>query len=117
MPPGSAKNIFTAILYFAAESALFSCRTLRFPLSRSLLQMNTLGNSPAPGHLPHPSVEPVIARIADIAAAVVPAPRASSWHRLKDTLVTIYAYGLLGFGIFFPFILAAWHVLFEPAAR
>jgi len=79
--------------------------------------MNTLAHSPAAGQLSAVSVEPVIAKVADIAAAVVPSPRASAWCRLKDAVVTIYAYGLLAFGIFFPLMLAIWHLFFGPAAQ
>jgi hypothetical protein len=71
--------------------------------------MNTLAHSPVPGQLSAVSVKPVVARVADMAAAVAPSPRGSAWYRLKDAIVTIYAYGLLAFGIFFPLLLAIWH--------
>ena len=78
--------------------------------------MNTLANSPAPGQLPDLSVQPVIAKVADIAAAVAPRPTSSTWRKLKDSIVIVYAYGLLAFGIFFPFLLAAWTAFFGPGA-
>ena len=79
--------------------------------------MNTLANSPVTGHVPAVSVKPVIATVTDIAAAVVPKPRAAAWRKAMDTLVTIYAYGLLGFGLFFPWLLAAWYAVFGSAAH
>jgi hypothetical protein len=112
-----AKNIFSTILYFSAESALFSRRNRAVSSLEVDTSMNTLAHSPVQGQLSAVSVEPVIAKVADIAAAVVPSPRASAWYRLKDAVVTIYAFGLLGFGIFFPFVLVAWQVLFVPAGQ
>jgi len=114
---GRAKNIFVAILYFSTESALFSRRNRAVSSIEVDTSMNTLAHPPVPGQLPAASVEPVIAKVADIAAAVVPSPRASDWDRLKDAIVTIYAYGLLAFGIFFPMLLAIWHMFFGPATR
>jgi len=72
-----------------------------------------MATPPVPGKLPELSVEPVIARVAEIAAAV--APR-STWRKVKDTLIIVYAYGLLAFGILFPFVLAAWTAFFGPHA-
>lgn len=78
--------------------------------------MNTLATPPVPGKLPELSVEPVIAKVAEIAAAVAPSSPRSTWRKVKDILVIVYAYGLLAFGIFFPFVLAAWTALFGPQA-
>jgi hypothetical protein len=112
-----AKNIFSTILYFSAESALFSRRNRAVSSLEVDTSMNTLAHSPVQEQLSAVSVEPVIAKVADIAAAVMPSPRASAWYRLKDAIVTIYAYGLLAFGIFFPMLLAIWHMFFGPAAQ
>jgi hypothetical protein len=78
--------------------------------------MNTLATLPVPGKLPDLSVEPVITRVADMAAAVAPSSMPSTWHKVKDTVVVVYAYGLLAFGILFPFVLAAWTAMFGPGA-
>lgn len=75
--------------------------------------MNTVADTPLPGLAPEPSTQPAAAVI----AAVVPHLRNSTPHRVKDILVTIYAYGLLGFGVFFPFVLAAWAAFFMPAGQ
>jgi len=79
--------------------------------------MNTLANSPVSGHEPALSVKPVLATVTDIATAVAQQPQASAWHKAMDTLATIYAYGLLGFGLFFPWLLAAWHAFYGSAAH
>ncbi len=78
--------------------------------------MNTMADTPVPGLAPELPVQPAAA-VADVAARVVPTLPRSTRGRIKDTLLTIYAYGLLGFGLFFPLLLAAWHVLFAPATR
>jgi hypothetical protein len=75
--------------------------------------MNTVAETPLAGLAPEAPQQPAVAAM----AAVVPQLRKSTLNRVKDALVTIYAYGLLGFGIFFPFVLAAWAVLFKPAGQ
>ena len=75
--------------------------------------MNPVAEPPVQGLAPEPSPQPAIAA----AAAVIPQLRKSTLHRIKDILVTIYAYGLLGFGVFFPFVLAAWAVFFMPSGQ
>jgi hypothetical protein len=70
--------------------------------------MNTVADTPVPGLAPD-SVPPAV--------AVAPDARKWTWHRVKDILVTIYAFGLLGFGLLFPFLLAAWSVIFEPVGQ
>lgn len=81
--------------------------------------MNTTADAPLPGPAPELAEKPAAAlsAVADLAASVVPELPGSTWDRVKDVLVTIYAYGLLAFGVFFPLLLAAWRVIFEPAAR
>ena len=71
--------------------------------------MNIQANFPQPGLAPSLSVNPAAA-----IAAVVPMPHRSTLHRIKDLLVSIYAYGLLAFGVFFPPLLAAWYMTFGP---
>jgi hypothetical protein len=78
--------------------------------------MNTLANAPVPGLAPLPAVAPESV-VAEIVAAASPIPRSSTWCRVKDILVMIYAYGLLGFGLFFPLLLAAWSLFLKPAAE
>ena len=75
--------------------------------------MNTVADTPLPGLAPEPALQSAPAAI----AAVAPALRKSKLLRIKDILVTIYAYGLLGFGVFFPFVLAAWAAFFMPAGQ
>ena len=66
--------------------------------------MNAVSNIPLPGLAPVPPLSP---------ATVVALPEYRRVLReVKDVLVSIYAYGLLLFGIFFPFAGAAWHVFF-----
>lgn len=81
--------------------------------------MNITADAPVPGSVPELAEKPAAAlsAVADLAATVVPDLPASTWERVKDILVTTYAYGLLAFGIFFPLLLVAWRVIFEPAAR
>ena len=81
--------------------------------------MNTLADAPVPGSAHDLAEKPAAAlsAVADLAATVVQKLPDSTWHRVQDTLVTIYAYGLLAFGVFFPLLLAAWSVIFEPAAH
>jgi hypothetical protein len=75
--------------------------------------MNTVADTPVPGLAPD-SVPPAVAAGA---AVVAPDSHQWTWYRLKDILVTIYAFGLLGFGLLFPFLLVAWAVIFEPAGQ
>ena len=75
-----------------------------------------MATPPLPGKLPELSVEPVIARVAEIAAAVTPSSPRSTWRKVKDILIIVYAYGLLAFGFLFPWVLAAWTALFGPHA-
>lgn len=81
--------------------------------------MNTTADASLPGPAPELAEKPAAAlsAVADLAASVVPELPGSTWDRVKDVLVTIYAYGLLAFGVFFPLLLAAWRVIIEPAAR
>lgn len=78
--------------------------------------MNTLAETPDSSHLPDFSVQPTAATaaVAEIRTIVVPNLRRWNLQRVKDLLVMIYAYGLLGFGIGFPLALAAWAKLFWP---
>lgn len=70
--------------------------------------MNAVSKLPLPGLAPELPLQP---------APVAAMPEHGRMlHRLKDILVSIYAYGLLLFGLLFPFVLAAWHALFGPAA-
>jgi hypothetical protein len=75
--------------------------------------MDTVADTSLPGLAPEPSRQNAAAAI----AAAVPDLRESNLHRIKDILVTVYAYGLLGFGLFFPFVLAAWAAFFVPAGQ
>jgi hypothetical protein len=78
--------------------------------------MNALANPPVPGLVSDFPVKPVAA-VSD--AAIEMLPRSSDWtlERIKDVLMTIYALGLLGFGVLFPFVLVAWKLLFGPMAE
>lgn len=78
--------------------------------------MNTLANAPVPGLVPELPVK-TLSAVADLAAGVVPNPRSWTIQRVKDVAVSIYAYGLLGFGLLFPPTLMAWYLLFGPAAQ
>lgn len=78
--------------------------------------MNTLATPPVSGLVSEFSAKPVAA-VTDAALGLLPESRVGSLRRTKDVLVTIYAYGLLGFGVFFPFLLAAWKLLFGPVAE
>ena len=70
--------------------------------------MNAVSNIPLPGLAPVPPLHP---------ATVVALPEYKRALRLiKDVLVSIYAYGLLLFGLLFPPLGAAWHVFFGSAA-
>ena len=74
--------------------------------------MNTLTDSPVSVQQPDfPARPEVVAEIVTIAA-----PNLRKWdsRRIKDLLVMIYAYGLLGFGILFPLLLAAWAAFIAP---
>ena len=81
--------------------------------------MNTLTDSPVSGTQPDLSVPPqaAVAAVAEIATVVAPNLRKWNKRRVKDVLVTAYAYGLLGFGVFFPLVLAAWAAFFWPDVR
>ena len=75
--------------------------------------MTSVADTSLQGLAPEPSLQPTAAAM----AAVVPNLRKSNLQRIKDIAVTIYAYGLLGFGLFFPFVLAAWAAFFMPAGQ
>ena len=115
----SAQNIFCSILFFTVEGAKFIAAISRYDLVEVDTSMNTTANAPVPGSARELAEKPAAAlsAVADLAATVVPDLPGSTWERVKDILVTIYAYGLLAFGIFFPLLLVAWRVIFEPAAR
>lgn len=68
--------------------------------------MNAVSNIPLPGLAPELPLQP---------ASAMP-EHGRALRRLKDILVSIYAYGVLLFGLLFPLVLAAWHVMFGPAA-
>lgn len=71
--------------------------------------MNTVSNIPGPGLAPELPLPP---------AAIAFSPEHKRTLReLKDILITIYAYGLLSFGLFFPFALAAWTAFFGSGPR
>ncbi|HEY5739923.1 MAG TPA: hypothetical protein VIW27_09365 [Gammaproteobacteria bacterium] len=82
--------------------------------------MNTLTDTPVAGRQLDLSVQPraAAAAVAEIATGIATgvAPQMRKWdsRRVKDLLVMVYAYGLLGFGIFFPLLLAAWAAFFVP---
>ena len=78
--------------------------------------MNTLTDTPVAGRQLDLSVQPraAAAAVAEIATGVAPQMRKWDSRRVKDLLVMVYAYGLLGFGIFFPLLLAAWAAFFVP---
>ena len=74
--------------------------------------MNTLTDSPVSLQLPDFPVQPeAVAEPATIAAPIL---RKRDLRRLKELLVMTYAYGLLGFGMLFPLLLAAWAAFFAP---
>lgn len=70
--------------------------------------MNTLTDTPVSVQQPDFPAQPETATIA------ASNPRMRNSRRLKELLVMIYAYGLLGFGILFPLLLAAWAAFFAP---
>ena len=70
--------------------------------------MNTVSNVPLPGLAPEVPLQP--------ASTVTASDQGRVLHRLKDIVVTIYAYGLLLFGLLFPFVLAAWQAMSGSAA-
>ena len=70
--------------------------------------MNTVSNVPLPGLAPELPIQP--------ASAVSTSAQRRALYRLKDIVVTIYAYGLLLFGLLFPFVLAAWQAMSGSAA-
>ena len=80
--------------------------------------MNTLADTPLPGLVPDPAVQPAAAVSAVTALATETVSKLPVWsfNRAKDLLVTIYAYGLLAFGILFPLLLAAWKLFLSPDA-
>lgn len=79
--------------------------------------MNTMANSPDPGLAPdlHAAPGAALSAVAKTAGTVLPDLRAPKMRRIKDTLVAIYAYGLLGFGVCFPLLMAAWYAFIRPA--
>jgi hypothetical protein len=83
----------------------------RFAFAEVYLSMNILANTPAPGLEPIVSVHP---SVANIAATAMPKISETTMHQVKDTLVAIYAYGLLAFGMFFPVVLVAWKLMTGP---
>lgn len=66
--------------------------------------MNAVSNIPLPGLAPVPPLHPAT-------AAVIPEYK-RTLRQLKDILVSIYAYGLLLFGLLFPILGAAWYTFF-----
>lgn len=75
--------------------------------------MNTLASNPVPGLAP---VSPVKPAVAAGPAVAEPVGFRWTWRRIREILVMVYAYGLLGFGLFFPFLLAAWSLFVKPAS-
>ncbi len=71
--------------------------------------MNAVSNAPLPGLAPVPPLHP--------ATAVTIPEHKRVLRKLKDILVSIYAYGVLLFGVFFPVVLAVWHTFFGPATQ
>ena len=69
--------------------------------------MNAVSNVPLPGLAPVPLLHPT--------TVVAPHGFRRALRQLKDILVSIYAYGVLLFGLFFPIVLAVWHAFFGPA--
>lgn len=74
--------------------------------------MNTVANTPLPGIVTDHSAQPPAT-----GTAVTSQPHTLTPHRVMDTLVLIYAYGLLGFGLLFPFVLAAWTLYYGAPGR
>ena len=74
--------------------------------------MNTLTDTPVSVQQPDFPAQPEI--VAETATLAAPNPRQRNSRRLKELLVMTYAYGLLGFGILFPLLLAAWAAFFAP---
>ena len=68
--------------------------------------MNAVSNVPLPGLAPVPPLHP--------ATAVAPHGFRRALRTLKDILVSIYAYGVFAFGVFFPIALAVWYAFFGP---
>ena len=82
--------------------------------------MNTLVETPVASHASDYSVHQSPATpvaITEIKAIVEPNLRKWTPRRVKDLLVTMYAYGLLAFGLLFPLALAAWAAFFWPEIR
>lgn len=82
--------------------------------------MNTLAETPVASHASAHSVHQSPAAavvVAEIRKIVEPNLRRRKWHRVKELLVMMYAYGMLAFGVFFPLLLAAWAVVFWPDIR
>jgi len=90
--------------------------TSRFDLTEVDTSMNIMADAPIPGSAPDLAEKPAAAlsAVADLVSTVVPKLHESTWHRVMDALVVIYAYGLLAFGVLFPLLLAAWSVTFGP---
>lgn len=76
--------------------------------------MSTVADAPVPGLAPEVPVPP--AAVIPV-ATIVPSARRLTARRVKDILVSIYAYGLLAFGVFFPLVLAAWAAFFKPGVQ
>lgn len=66
--------------------------------------MHIVANTPVAGLAPAPAIQP--------AAAVAGHLPGWTLARTMDILSMIYAYGLLAFGLLFPFALAAWSLIF-----
>ncbi len=68
--------------------------------------------SPAPGAETAPPLQAAAA-----VASVLGATQVRPFRRFMDRLVAAYAYGILAFGVFFPFLLMAWYAVFKPATE
>lgn len=106
-------------MFFAEEGAELIAAISRPDLTEVDTSMNIMADAPVPGSAPDLAEKPAAAlsAVADLASIVAPILPDSNWHRVKDTLVAIYAYGLLAFGVLFPLLLAAWAVTFGPSAH
>lgn len=68
--------------------------------------MNTVSNVPLPGLAPE----------LPLASATVLPEHRRSLNKLKDLLVSIYAYGVLLFGLLVPVVLGGWYKFFGPGS-
>jgi hypothetical protein len=75
--------------------------------------MSALATPPVPGLVSDIPVKPVAA-VTDAVLGKMPESTGWTIERTKNVAVSVYAYGLLGFGVLFPFVLAAWKLLFNP---